>query len=104
MNRQQADSVILTHDFAGYELKTKGLGVYFLSERAKSEIGVMSKERAKEVNNAAWKVSKVQCAILNRHCNASIPGNSNIYDVASVRYDVAKAITKLTYRVMMGYV
>lgn len=92
-----------TYTFLTLELTFSGLGVPFLSDKAKALIAEMSPEKAKAVNSEAWKQKKQATRIANRHCNWSNSGNISTYEHSAQHAMVAELVCKETYKRMMGY-
>lgn len=78
-------------------------GVYFMSDAVKQQIRGLPSEEVRKANREAWKQFRASTRLANRHCNVSISGNDSIYEDAASHADVAQAVAKETYKVMMGY-
>lgn len=91
-----------TYRFDTLTLTFEGLGLPYLSDKAKEIIANMSKENATAVNKSAWKQRNSAVKVCNRHCNFSTPGNMRIYDQAYHTICVAELVCKATYRVMVS--
>jgi hypothetical protein len=91
-----------TYKFLSLELTFLGLGVPFLSDKAKEIIANMSVEQAKAVNHEAWKQRKQANRIANRHCNWSQSGNISTYEHAAQHSMVAELVCKETYKRMVN--
>lgn len=79
-------------------------GVFIMSESLKARIHALPKDEARLINREAWKQIRVYTPIANRHNNVSIAGNLDIYEDAASHANIAQAVAKETYKVMMGYV
>lgn len=88
------------YKFLTLELTFIGLGVPFLSDKAKELIAAMPQETAKAVNKEAWKQRKQANRIANRHSNWSMSGNISTYEHAAQHSMVAELVCKETYKRM----
>lgn len=87
-----------TYQFVTLDLTFVGLGVPFLSDKAKEIIENMPIEHAKAVNKEAWKQRKQANRIANRHCNWSQSGNISIYEQSAQHSMVAELVCKETWK------
>jgi hypothetical protein len=90
-----------TYSFLTLELTFIGLGVPFLSDKAKEIIANMPIEHAKAINKEAWRQRKQANRIANRHCNWSQSGNISTYENAAQHSMVAEEVCKETYKRML---
>ena len=79
------------------------IGVCILSESTKSKIKSLSVDAARVANKSAWKQLKSSNKLAERHCNASIAGNSDIHDMYAKYAHIAEQVTKCTYKNFMGF-
>lgn len=76
-------------------------GIFIMSDALKARIHAMTVAEAKAANKAAWGVISASNRIMERHNNASIPGNMGIYEEASSDWDIADKVRKETYKRMI---
>ena len=98
--KDRLDTQKFTYTFGTFTITFTGLGIPFLSEKAKEIIANMTLENALAVNKEAWKQRKQANKIANRHNNISVNGNMSIYDINSAHSMVAELVCKETYKRM----
>ena len=98
--KDHLDSQKFTYTFGTFSVTFTGLGLPFLSDKAKELIANMPLEDAKVVNKEAWKQRNQATKIANRHSNISINGNMSLYDRNTAHAMVAELVCKETYKRM----
>lgn len=90
-----------THSFGPLEFKTRGLGVFFPSEKLVARIRTLSPDELREANKAAWKVRRTNERIASRYSNVTLYGWGPS-EGPSHCAQVAAQICKATWRALQS--
>lgn len=85
--------------FGPLTFTTKGLGVFFMSDKLRERINAMPVDDLRQANREAWRQLRPMQRAAARECNVSRYGWNDKRDFA---IDVCEAVCKATWRAMRG--
>jgi hypothetical protein len=95
------DDKITAYTFGPIEFRTRGLGLFYATEKLQERIKALSTSDLQAANKAAWKQRRAAERQMDRYNNVTVHG-CYPYDLHGHDYFVAKEICSLTWKALQG--